>query len=205
MPMARAPRWFWLAALCAFGASAWVARGYLLDDAFIHLRYAEHAAAGEWFAYNTGEPSFGCSSIPWILLLAQLGRLVPHHHWPVLVKVLSLVFNLASLLVLARLTLRSPLAQHVRTRTLLLMTALVLLALPTSIRWLQDGMETSLAVLLALLCIWRALAVEARDEPPLTAIAGAVLLSSPGVLRIDLVPLSLCAALLATVRAAASR
>ncbi len=196
----RASRWFWFAALYAFGTSAWVARGYLLDDAFIHLRYAEHAAAGEWFAFNTGEPSFGCSSIPWILLLAQLGRFVPHRHWPALAKGLSLVFNLCSLLVLARLTLRSTLAVHARTRTLFLFVVLALLAFPTSIRWLQDGMETSLAVLLAFLCVWRALAVEAQGEHPLTAIADAMLLALPGILRIDLAPLSLCAAALAANR-----
>ncbi|MBI4516441.1 MAG: hypothetical protein HY699_11575 [Deltaproteobacteria bacterium] len=58
-----------LAGAIAIGFAA-SASGLIDDDAYTFLRYAEHLAAGEGLAFNTGEPSAGITSILWVLLLA---------------------------------------------------------------------------------------------------------------------------------------
>src|SRR5262249_29147861 len=47
----------------------------LLDDAFIHLRYADNFVAGHGFVYNVGEAVEGYTSFLWVLILGIAGKL----------------------------------------------------------------------------------------------------------------------------------
>ena len=51
------------------GTTAW-ARHYLLDDAFIHLRYARHPVEDHALKFNVGTPSYGTSSLAWVVMLS---------------------------------------------------------------------------------------------------------------------------------------
>lgn len=44
--------------------------GALLDDTWIHVRFADHVAQGEGLSYNHGEITFGATSPLWIFVLA---------------------------------------------------------------------------------------------------------------------------------------
>mgnify|MGYP000305441219 CR=1 FL=1 len=45
-------------------------RGYVTDDTYIHLRYAENLLAHAEFSFNPGESTYGATSPLWILGLA---------------------------------------------------------------------------------------------------------------------------------------
>ena len=59
-------RWALFMALVIFAAS----RAFLLDDAFISLRYAENFAQGEGLVFNPGEAVEGYTNFLWTLLLS---------------------------------------------------------------------------------------------------------------------------------------
>ncbi|MCO4770400.1 MAG: hypothetical protein KDA24_10255 [Deltaproteobacteria bacterium] len=65
--------------LLSFALVAWVAQlvifsGFVIDDSFISMRFAQHLAEGEGIVWNRGEaPVEGFTSFLWILVLA-----VPH-------------------------------------------------------------------------------------------------------------------------------
>lgn len=44
-------------------------KSYLMDDAFIGLRYVDHALRGKGFVFNSGETVEGVTNIGWLLLL----------------------------------------------------------------------------------------------------------------------------------------
>lgn len=57
------------AALAAM--SAYVLRGFTVDDAWIPVRYAVHLASGEGYRFNVGQPSTdGVTPLPWAPLLS---------------------------------------------------------------------------------------------------------------------------------------
>lgn len=113
-------------------ASAVQARHYLLDDALIHLRFAENLVELGELAFNPGERSFGSSSVGWLLLVSAWQYVLPG---PSGLKVLALGFYAAVVVFAVADALRLGKAQH----------WLVLCALcsPMGSRWLTDGMETS--------------------------------------------------------------
>ena len=115
-----------------------VARGFLLDDALIHVRNAESAL-------QAGLPTSFADSSPLFLLLTAAGLAMGGSF--TVTKLLSLVafVGLVALLVAAAWRERHPVAQAI------VAALLVLVLSPFGVKWLTDGMETSLAVLLALL------------------------------------------------------
>jgi hypothetical protein len=63
----------WLAGIVAVAVLIWhnyKIYPWMLDDAFITFRYAEHLAAGYGPVYNIGEAVEGCTTFLWLLLLA---------------------------------------------------------------------------------------------------------------------------------------
>ncbi len=50
--------------------------GFPIDDAYIFMQYAENLAAGQGFAFNPGETSFGGTSLAWPVIIATLLRLL---------------------------------------------------------------------------------------------------------------------------------
>ncbi|HOX25679.1 MAG TPA: hypothetical protein PLL30_11080 [Candidatus Krumholzibacteria bacterium] len=122
-------------------------RGYVTDDTYIHLRYAENLAARGEFAFNPGESTYGATSPLWILglvLLAKLGIAGPPAGWA-----LGLACGVLTLVVLAGLLRRLPFPEAWRWW-------LFLLAATDAwfLRWTASGMETPLATLVLLVLLW---------------------------------------------------
>jgi hypothetical protein len=114
------------------------------DDAFIHLRYAVNLLQHHMISYNGVRPDYGTSSLLYVWLLAASRSLFIS---PLLPRFVSTVFHLmlfAGLVgAFARALYEAPkLAQRF---ALLLLAFLVA---PMAVRWLDDGMETSLALCL---------------------------------------------------------
>lgn len=113
---------------------AWMARGALLDDALIHLRYARDLGSNGFASWSGGGSSYGTSSPLYVTLLA-VARLVSIS--PLTTAALSTCAYLALVALAAR-----------STRQLCLwLPLLVALSGPSAARWLTDGMETSLVAL----------------------------------------------------------
>ena len=123
----------------------WCGRYHLLDDALIHLRYAEQLARSGLLTYNDGAPSFGTSSLLYVALLAACRARLSAPLLPLLPKVLSCSAYVGLWLAIgvtrARATNRSAFG----------VWSLLWFALsgPLAVRWLSDGMETSLTLVAA--------------------------------------------------------
>lgn len=118
-------------------------RGYVTDDTYIHLRYADHLARGQGMVFNPGERVYGCTSPLWVALIADgialgLDGLTT-------AKVLGVLASLASIglfLQLMRRTLKTPAIRALAT--------VAWGGHAWMSRWAMSGMETPLAVALVL-------------------------------------------------------
>jgi hypothetical protein len=118
-------------------------RGYVTDDTYIHLRYAQHLSRGEGLVFNAGERVYGCTSPLWVSLLAD-GMALGLDGLTV-AKVLGALATLASVALfmqLMRRTLRHPPLRALATITWA--------GHAWMLRWSLSGMETPLAVALVL-------------------------------------------------------
>jgi len=69
-------RWIRLVlAVAVYAVAGWALRGYITDDTFIHLRYAENLLHHGEFSFNPGQSSYGATSPLWIFGLAMLLKL----------------------------------------------------------------------------------------------------------------------------------
>lgn len=131
-------------ALLAQGYMLIVSRHAYLDDAFIHLRFAEHLATGRGFSYNDHQTDFGSSSPLYVCLLSVLVR--AFGDVPFLPKLLSVFFLLLTQAILVIEAMKCPASRDLNPwEALFLLTTL-----PVALRWLTDGMETSLILFSAL-------------------------------------------------------
>jgi len=131
-------------------------RDYLTDDTFIHFQFVKHLLRGAGFAFNAGEPTYGATSPLWVLLLTAVGALVPgasetpataEASLPLaaIAKVCGALFTAAAVLLMAAT------ARALRWEPRWVLAAAALLALDAwSSRWAISGMETPLALALAL-------------------------------------------------------
>jgi hypothetical protein len=120
------------------------------DDAFIHLRYAVNLLHDHMISYDGVHPDYGTSSLLYVWLLAGLRALFQS---PVLPRAVSSVFHV---MLFAGLAWAFPGALRSAPRlawafALLLLTILVM---PMAVRWLDDGMETSLTLCLVSLLVF---------------------------------------------------
>jgi hypothetical protein len=119
------------------------------DDAYMYLRYAHNALAGQWLAWNPGEaPVYGVTSLLHFLLVTLLCRLLPGRH----AAVLQIASGTAALALLAALiTLCGRLCRDVRLHGHYLLWGAVLLPLlcyrETFFFHAHTGMDTMLAAL----------------------------------------------------------
>lgn len=114
------------------------------DDSFIHLRYAVNLLRYHMISYDGVHPDYGTSSLLYVCLLAGLREFFQS---PVLARAVSSVFHVllfAGLVWAFARTLRS--APRVAWGFGLLL--LTILVMPMAVRWLDDGMETSLTLCL---------------------------------------------------------
>jgi hypothetical protein len=190
------PLWSATALLLAgFVLSSFVMRGHIQDDAFIELRYAKQLTVTGHFEYNSGQLSFGASSPAYVYLLAGLGSFMPFSAWPIMAKAVSTVGLVSAIGLSLWLVLTSPLIKAssawVRAFTVLLLGSM--LAVPSACRWLEDGMETSLGLASALACVVIVAQWHRRATQPGIGVVllSGILLALPGIIRPDLVFISL--------------
>jgi hypothetical protein len=166
------------------------------DDALIHLRYAAYLCDALQrhqpllITYDGLTPSYGASSLLYIALLAALRGIT---HSPVLPRIVSSAAHLVLFAALARMLLRLP----TRHQRLLGLALLASLAMPSAVRWLDDGMETSLVLLLTAML---AAAVLRAAKPGTAAWTSTVLLTVLAflsvLLRVELLLLTATVALM---------
>jgi hypothetical protein len=114
------------------------------DDAFIHLRYAVNLLQHHMISYDGVHPDYGTSSLLYVGLLAGLRSFFTS---PVLPRAVSSVFHVllfGGLVWAFARSLRS--APKLAWGFALLLLAV--LVTPMAVRWLDDGMETSLTLCL---------------------------------------------------------
>lgn len=120
------------------------------DDAFIHLRYAVNLLRVHMISYDGVHPDYGTSSLLYVWLLAGLRTLFQS---PVLPRAVSSVFHVALFAGLAWAFPRA-LRSASRLAWALALLLLTILVMPMAVRWLDDGMETSLTLCLISLLVF---------------------------------------------------
>jgi len=153
------------------------------DDAFIHLRYADNLLRTHLITYDGVHPNYGASSLLYIYLLSFLRPLSASPNLPRLVSSCIHVLLLVGLAVLFfRATPRE--SSLGRLLGLIVMTLLVA---PSSVRWLDDGMETGIALCFVALICWLAFReAEGASVTPVRYAAYTVLGFLAVFLRIEL-------------------
>ncbi len=144
----RLPVAAWLVLLLAalvFLLHAVAYRGYLLDDAYISLRYAQHLVDGHGLVWNPGEPVEGYTNFLWVLLGAAFLKsgVEAMTAW----KTVSALATLALLAILARL-------QRLGGHRRVLPAAVWLLASEGFAYYATTGMETALFAALTVTAIY---------------------------------------------------
>lgn len=134
-----------------FAVALWLAawllatRHAMLDDCLIHLRYAVNLHRLHMITYDGAHASYGTSSLMYLAILSVLSGLFSS---PLLPKIVSDTFYVLLIFLMVRTTLRlrvSPVGLGISAGLLCCMLA------PMGVRWLSDGMETGLVVLLMVL------------------------------------------------------
>jgi hypothetical protein len=120
------------------------------DDAFIHLRYAVNLLQSHMISYDGVHPDYGTSSLLYVWLLASLRALFQS---PVLPRAASSIFHLALFVGLAWAFPRA-LRSAPRLAWAFALLLLAILVMPMAVRWLDDGMETSLTLCLVSLLVF---------------------------------------------------
>ncbi len=176
----------------------WISWPYSLDDALIHLRYADHLLHRHHITYDGVHDSFGTSSLLYVFLLAALRSV-----WtsPMLPRVVSSVVDVAFFVLLAWVLYRSLRRPEPSWLPVLLAVALLaVLVAPSAVRWTDDGMETSLVFLDALwgvLLLRRLLA--APRAPTLLQAEAFVFGFLTVLLRVELLSLAVCVSAMAVL------
>jgi len=120
--------------------------GFPLDDAWIHVRFAQNLSQGHGFAFNPGEPTAGSTSPLWVVVLAAFSLVTGEF-------VRTAVFiGIASYLALGIFTFRAA-RRALESAGAALFAALVLLANVRVLWAALSGMEICLAALLALAAV----------------------------------------------------
>ncbi len=134
----------WLLAWIVF---SW---GAAQDDSLIHLRYAENLLAHHVITYDGVHRDYGSSSLLYVSLLALLAEFTSSVNLPRAVSsvVHGLLFVGVAYAVCFALPARAKLAKAVGS------ALLVLLAMPSAVRWLDDGMETGTVLATVSLIAW---------------------------------------------------
>lgn len=184
-----------LAGLAWLSFMLYYTRFAMLDDALIHLRYATYLHRLHFITFDGVHPSFGTSSLLYVTLLAVLCGITSS---ALLAKIVSVIFYCGLVGLVGWQLRRMPTESMGRY---LFGGLLLILLSAMSIRWLTDGMETSL-VAFAVLAL--SIVTEAEMRRPATSIGRGTLLVLVGffitVLRVELSSLLFlaCVAILAT-------
>lgn len=188
----RARRWLWIGAAGFFAWNAWRFRAYLIDDAYISLRYARHLADGHGLVFNLGERVEGYTNFLWTIIggaAIALG-LDGMSAW----KLLSAFSTLAILVITPRLLAgdaelssaarRDPTVSDATVSDPTVPATTWLLGLEAFGYWSTSGMESTGFAALTALAAWLALveAEEGRRRGSLAVCAALVLFRPEGPL-----------------------
>jgi hypothetical protein len=155
------------------------------DDAYMYLRYAHNALAGQWLAWNPGEaPVYGVTSPLHFLLVTLVSRLLPGHP----AADLQIASGLAALVLLAALvTVCARFCQDFHLRGNFLLWGAVLLPLvcfrEAFFFHAHTGMDTMLAALANTVVVFASLWLAEKPSPARALVAAAV-----GLLAIEARP-----------------
>ena len=113
----------------------YISRAMMLDDALIHLRYAINMYKHGIVTYDGEIKTYGTSSTFFTLLVGLAYQITHSVFSP---KIISIIFYLS--------TIGLILIKHFKSKTnqYIWISLYIILLTPLSIRWLTDGMETSL-------------------------------------------------------------
>lgn len=153
-------RWIRLVlAVAVYAVAGWALRGYITDDTFIHLRYAENLLHHGEFSFNPGQSSYGATSPLWIFGLAMLLKLGLSPF--VAAGVLGGAAGLLALVLMERILNRLTFLSFYKTILLVTMAADAWF-----LRWSWSGMETPLATAALLLLLWPLLSPRGQVSSP---------------------------------------
>ncbi len=124
-------------------ALMWPVRGYLTDDTFIHLQYAQNLAHGHGFVFNRGEHVYGSTSPLWVALLADAMML--GIDGVAAARAIGFASTIAAIVLFWMLMRRS-----LRIPELRALATITWAGHAWMIRWSLSGMETPLVVALVL-------------------------------------------------------
>jgi len=117
--------------------------GFPLDDAWIHLTFADNFARGFGFCFNPGEPVAGSTGPLWTAMLGM--HIAVFGASPLLVKLLGLALLLCSAILAARV------ARQLGADPVTAAAAAVLVGVTPRLQWAAlSGMELAPAILLSL-------------------------------------------------------
>jgi hypothetical protein len=142
----------WAVPVLALWLAIWIVISWagVQDDAFIHLRYADNLFRTHLITYDGVHPNYGASSILYVYLLSFLRALTSS---PTLPRFVSSCIHLLFFAGLVLLFLRAlPRGSHLAR--LLGLIVLVIFVAPSTVRWLDDGMETGLGLCFVALLCW---------------------------------------------------
>lgn len=174
----------------------WIWRSWpgVQDDALIHLRYADYLHRLHRITYDGVHQSYGTSSLLYVTILAYLRGFTTSALLP---RAFSTSIHLLLFALIATYSLL--ISKDISRRTQLILLALLLaLTSPSAVRWLNDGMETGLELLLVSLLVVCVHRVSLRVTPEWTdTVALALLGAGSMLLRVELVSVvGLCCLLL---------
>ena len=144
-------RWM-ITALLGIWLTGWIVSSWpaMQDDALIHLRYAENLHLHHFITYDGVHPNYGASSLLYVGILALLCGITTSAELPRAVSSVVHLVLFCGIAVGAGVVL----PKQARVARMAALVLLVLVVAPGSVRWLDDGMETGLAVSLATLLAW---------------------------------------------------
>ena len=121
----------------------YITKNHFLDDTFIHLKIAKNIIENGIYSFNGSEKDFSTSSVLYTSILSIGLRI-----WdsPYLVKIINvvvyfLIYSLTTIFLLNTKNLKS----------LILSLFLIGMSSPLGVRWLTDGMESSLVILFSII------------------------------------------------------
>jgi hypothetical protein len=180
----RAYRWAALALLIWLLVWIRISWAGVQDDAFIHLRYADNLLHTHLVTYDGVHPNYGASSLLYIYLLSFLRPLSASPNLP---RLVSSCIHVLLLLGVAVLFLRATPRESSLAR-LLGLIMMTLLVAPSSVRWLDDGMETGIVLCFVALFCWLTFREsESNSISPTRYVAYTVLGFLAVFLRIELI------------------
>lgn len=145
------------------GLMLWYARYHMLDDALIHLRMAELLLEHGFVTTDGQAVTFGTSSPLFLLLTAALHAVLASDFTTKFISVAAYGGLIAMIATLVRRSTAAERAGWVGFAALVLS--------PMGIRWLTDGMETSLSTIVALALGLAATRARAKAFPAAAGLA----------------------------------